>query len=271
MSRIFRFYRLINVLSLDVVAGAIVGALFFSRIFSVVVRPYELIALGCTVWIIYTADHLRDAKNLKHRASTDRHQFHQLHYKILTKVLAGVIIVDAFAALLMKMEVLLWGIVLAAAVAVYLFMHRSLKFLKEIFIATLYTCGILLPSLSLTREDVNLMHYLIIFHFAILALINLLLFSWFDRELDQQDRQHSFVTIVGERITTIIIWLLIVVQSLLMLVQIYQGQNDRAAILLGMMGLLFVVIIIFNKPLGKNDYYRFLGDAVFIVPILYLL
>jgi len=185
--------------------------------------------------------------------------------------LAGVIIVDTFAALFIKMEILLWGIALAAAVAVYLLMHRSLKFLKEIFIATLYTCGILLPSLSVTREDVNLMHYLIIFHFAILALINLLLFSWFDRELDQQDRQHSFVTMVGERITTIIIWLLIIVQSLLMLMQIYNGQNDRAAILLGMMGLLFVVIIIFNRPLGKNDYYRFVGDAVFIVPILYLL
>lgn len=271
MSKIFQIYRLINVLSLDVVAGAIVGALFFSKLFSVVVRPYEMIALGCTVWIIYTADHLRDAKNLKHRASTDRHQFHQRHYKILTKVVAGVIIVDAFVTLFIQTEVLLWGMVLAAAVAVYLLIHQSLKFLKEIFIAALYTCGILLPSLSVTQEDVNLMDYLIIFHFAILALINLLLFAWFDRELDQQGRQHSFVTIVGERKTTIVIWLLIVIQSILMLLQVYHGQNNQAAILLGAMGLLFVVIMIFNRPLRQNDYFRFVGDAVFIVPILYLL
>ncbi len=251
--------------------GAVVSALFFSKIFSVVTGPFELIALGCTVWIIYTADHLRDAKNLKHQASTDRHRFHQRHYKTLSKILLGVVTLDAFATVFIQKEVLLWGVVLATAVGIYLVAHRSLKFLKEIFIATLYTCGIVLPSLAMTYEAIKLTHYLLIFHFFILALINLLLFSWFDRELDQQDRHHSFVTIVGENVTRKVIWLLIIIQSLLTLLQIYWGQDIQAAILLGAAGFIFALIIVFRKALRRHDYYRFFGDAAFFVPILYLI
>jgi 4-hydroxybenzoate polyprenyltransferase len=271
MSKLFQFYRIINVLSLDVVVGAVVSALFFSKIFSVVTGPFELIALGCTVWLVYTADHLRDAKNLKHQASTDRHRFHQRHYKTLSKVLLGVVALDAFATVFIQKEVLLWGVVLATAVGIYLVVHRSLKFLKEFFIATLYTCGIVLPSVAMTHQEINLIHYLLIFHFFILALINLLLFSWFDRELDQQDRHHSFVTITGEKVTGKIIWLLIVLQLLLTLLQIYWGQYLQAAILLGSAGLIFVVIMIFRKSFRHHDYYRFVGDAAFIIPILYLI
>ena len=270
MPKLIQFYRLVNVLSLDVVFGATVGALFFSKIFSVVIGPFELITLGCTVWVVYTADHLRDAKNLRHQASTDRHRFHQRHFKTLSKVLSGVIILNAFATVFIQKQVLLWGVVLAMAVCIYLVAHRSLKFLKEFFIATLYTCGVLLPSIVMTHEEINLSHYLLVFHFSLLALINLLLFSWFDRELDQQDRNHSFVTIVGEEVTRKIIWLLIVIQTLLTLLQIYWGQYPQAAILLGAAGMMFVVIMIFRKSLGHHDYYRFFGDAAFIIPILYL-
>src|SRR5688572_9142526 len=94
MPGLIRFYRLMNILSIDVVAGATVSALFFAKIFDVQVRPFGLLALGVTVWAIYTLDHLRDAKKIRHEASTERHRFHQRHFKVLTVLLCAAVLID---------------------------------------------------------------------------------------------------------------------------------------------------------------------------------
>ena len=271
MSEVIQPYRFLSALSLDVVAGALACSLFFSRIFSVALRPPELIALGLSVWIIYTADHLRDSRNIQQRASTERHQFHQLHYRTLFAVMSVMVILDAIAILFIPRQVLIWGIVLSAAVFVYLFTHRLLRFLKEVFIATLYASGIVLPSLAVSTIEINEVHYLLIFHFTVLALTNLLMFSWFDRDVDLRDSRHSFATIAGESVTRIAIWFLCGIQILTTLVELRIGYYTSAAILLCIMGLLLTVIFIFRKSLAPHEYYRFLGDAVFIVPVLYLI
>jgi hypothetical protein len=271
MSKAIQLYRLFNVLSLDVVAGALVCALFFARIFFVSITPYELIALGLTVWIIYTADHLRDARRIRQQASTARHRFHQLHFDVLVVVMIGLVIMDALTLTFIPTQVLAWGVVLILSVSVYLVTHRSLKFLKELFISLMYSCGILLPSLSMTQVELNASHCILIVQFVVLALANLFVFSWFDRELDQQDRQHSFVTVVGERATRVIIWLLIILEVLLALINVFLGEYKMAPLLLGMMGLMLITIFVFRESLSKNDYYRLLGDAVFVVPVFYLI
>jgi hypothetical protein len=43
----------------------------------------------------------------------------------------------------------------------------------------------------------NVAHYLLITQFCTTALANLIMFSWFDRERDEQDKRHSFVTKAG--------------------------------------------------------------------------
>jgi hypothetical protein len=271
MPRAIQLYRLLNVLSLDVVAGALVCALFFARVFSVSITPYGLLALGLTVWIIYTADHLRDATRIRQPASTARHRFHQQHFNTLKIVIAGMVILDGVTVTFIPIHVLGWGAALILAVSVYLVTHRFLKFLKELFIAVMYTCGILLPSLSVTHVELNATHYILILQFAILALVNLFMFSWFDRKLDQQDKQHSFVTLVGDRATRISIWLLIILEVSLTLIHSFSGGLNKASLLLGFMGLMLLLIFIFRELLAKNDYYRLLGDAVFMIPIFYLI
>ncbi len=269
MLRLTQSYRLLNALSFDVVAGAFACSLFFFRVFSVVIRPWELIALCLTVWIIYTTDHLRDSQDIQSRASTVRHQFHQRHYRTLLIVTVLVLILDVVVVIFIAKQVLIWGLVLAAFVLVYLLIHKSLRFFKEIFIAILYTSGVVLPSLSKTEIDLNASHYILILHFSILALINLLMFSWFDRELDLRDRQNSFTTLAGEKATRITIWFLLGVQVLLTLIQLHWGKHNGAVIFLCLMGLLLFVIFAWRKTFGYNDYYRLIGDAVFIVPIFY--
>ena len=83
MDTLIRFYRMCNLLSLDVAGGAVVCALFFSKLLSVTPYVQGMIALGLTVWVIYTADRLLDVRALKNAAASERHKFHQQYQKPL--------------------------------------------------------------------------------------------------------------------------------------------------------------------------------------------
>jgi hypothetical protein len=271
MRNLLSYYRIFNILSLDIVAGSMLSALFFARIFDVVILPYGLIALGLTVWCIYTADHLRDAKNIKTKASTDRHRFHQKHFKTILIVLIVAVFINLVDIFFIRKQVLEWGLLLSISVCAYLIIQRYLRFLKEIFVAILYTCGVLLPSISVTSSQVSLHHLALIMQFALVALVNLLIFSWFDRVHDQKDKQTSFVMMLGEPITRSCIWTLLLLGLVLGILQFFINRYFFPSVILFSMNLILMIIFIFRNSLGKNDRYRMLGDAIFLIPILYLL
>jgi hypothetical protein len=271
MSSLMRIYRLMNLLSLDVVAGAVVCALFFSRVFEVSVRPFGLIALALTVWIIYTADHLRDARKITGKASTERHRFHQVHYRKLIILTTVALCLDVIAILFIKQQVLQWGVALSLVVFAYLLVQGFLKFLKELFIAILYTCGILLLSLPVSSLKFGPPYYLLVVQFFIAALANLLMFSWFDREFDQQDKRYSFVTKTGEVTTRAIVWFLLLLLLALTLIQSLNGTLLIPSLIIGCMGLMLLMIFLYRESLANMDRFRLLGDAVFLVPVIYLL
>ena len=270
MTGFTRVYRYVNLLSLDIVVGAVVSALFFARVLDVAVRPVGLLALGWTVWVIYTADHLRDAYTIGKSASTLRHRFHQEHFRaLLIAAIAGVL-VNVVIVFFIRKQVFVWGTVLAIGVGIYLIVQRYLKFLKEICIACLYTCGVLLPSITVTGDRLTTGHYLLIVQFMMVAWLNLLIFSWFDREDDKQDRQPSFVTMLGEPITRASIWCLIGSIFLVTGFSLYRTEMKPAVLVVAAMGVVLAMIFVFRKNFARQDYYRLLGDAVFLLPLFYL-
>lgn len=271
MSTLFRLYQHINILSLDIVAGAVICALFFAKIFQVQIKTFGLLALGLTVWIIYTVDHLRDAKKIKHRASTQRHRFHQQHFQPLFFVLCLVIVLDTITIFFIRRQVFEWGLILSAMVILYLIAQHSLRFLKELFIASLYTCGVLLLSVTLAKVEVGLTHYLLILQFGCIAWINLVLFSWFDQVFDLRDEQNSFVTIAGERATRLLLCVLFGFNFFITLIQIIlQGPLTPVLILFAMNMVLFIIFM-WRTAFAKNDLYRLIGDAIFLFPIFFLI
>jgi hypothetical protein len=270
MRQIIRLYRFFNILSIDVVAGAVISALFFAKIFQVQIRAYGLIALGLTVWGIYTLDHLRDAKKIKHAASTSRHRFHQRHFRSLTILLCAIGVMDLGSIIFIKKQVFEWGLLLGLFVGLYLLIQHYLRFLKEFFIALLYTGGVLLLALSTKSVELTSIQYLIIVQFILIAWINLIMFSWFDQAYDQQDKQNSFVTILGGGPTKIVLYVLMFLNfGLSLLGLLLWGINFPMIILIAMNATLFLVFQ-FRKSLSKNDRYRLIGDAVFLFPALYL-
>jgi 4-hydroxybenzoate polyprenyltransferase len=271
MKDVLRYYRFINILSIDIAAGAVISALYFARIFNVTVRAYGLMALALTVWIIYTADHLRDARNISRRASSERHAFHQTNFKVLLILVICAVVADAVMIFFIRRTVFLWGLGLLGFVGLYLVLQGKIYFLKEITVAVLYTAGIILPSVAVTDVNLAFSHIGLIIQFAAIAFLNLLIFSWFDRDKDSRDQQHSFVTKFGEDTTRTIIWIFVVLVIISDIVQVIVWNGGMAAWIPLLMTLVLTVIFYRASEFVQNDAYRIIGDAVFFIPALMLI
>jgi hypothetical protein len=262
-------FKLLSILSIDIVAGSVISALFFARLFHVEVLPYGLAALAITVWLIYTADHLLDAWSIAGEASTERHRFHQKYSTTLLVCVVIGVIVDAALVFYIRPQVFKWGIILSTMVAAYLVMQRYLKFLKELVIASLYTCGVLLPSITVTNLDLSNFYWTVIIQFAALAFTNLLIFSWFDNELDWKHNQHSFVTFFGKNVTEWIVWLILAANATVSIAML--SIDLKGEIIFMLMNACLAFVFLSKNRLKENDQYRFLGDSIFMFPAAYLL
>ena len=264
-----QIYQHINILSLDVVAGSVVSALFFARLLEVTPGSLAFLCLALTVWIIYTVDHLRDARDISSPASTDRHRFHQIHFNVILIILITTIVANSIILFFLPPDIIRSGVALGFVVLLYLVFQRYLKFLKEVFVACLYTAGVALPSLSLFPGLLLPEHYVIIAKFAITALMNLLLFSLFDLEVDRDQEQHSFVTWFGPVATHYAILFL----GLLNIISGFSLWNFDMPVawIFITMNVLLIAVLFLKRQLVRDNYYRMVGDAVFLIPVFYVL
>jgi 4-hydroxybenzoate polyprenyltransferase len=270
MRLLFRAYQFLNILSIDIVAGALTSALFFAKILEVRIRPMGLVALALTVWAIYTTDHLRDAKKIARPAATLRHRFHQKNFRVLSLCLCAAIATGAVVIFFIRRQVFESGLILTGAVILYLGFQRYLRFLKEFFVACLYTAGVVLLSITVTPLDITLAHILLIIQFAIAAWTNLILFSWFDFSFDEKNDQNSFVTIFGKKTARTFLVSLFGFSLLLSILQMQMSTPLVPVLILLLMNITLLLTFVFRKALGKQDLYRLIGDAVFLFPSILL-
>ena len=270
MKKIIEAYKIINILSLDVAAGAVICSSFFARLVDVEILPQGLISLGLTVWIIYTADHLLDAKKLKQDASTERHRFHQRHFKSLVLLLIVATLIDITQIYFVRSIVFITGLGLAFLVLIYFVIQQRIGFLKELLGTLLYTGGVLLVPLSVNNQLTPSI-ILLILQFGITAWINLLLFSWIDKPRDEKDKRHSFATTFGLKVTRRILLLLFTVNMVLAVIQLVLSFDTMAILTLSLMTMFLLLIFLKRDYFEKEDRYRLLGDAVFLLPIIHIL
>lgn len=271
MSYALKIYRQLNILSVDVSAGAVVCALFFARILDVSVGVPGLVVLGLTVWIIYSADHLLDARRIGEQAATNRHRFYQSYFRVMVWVTGLLAVTDAVMIFFIRPSVFHAGLVLGGAVTVYLLAQRYFGFLKELVGALLYTGGVVLPAFAF-RDDRTIAtdQWVAMFCFLLLAWINLLLFSLFDRESDEEHMQVSFTTALGEENTRRVVVALTGICISLCL-YLLLGTMRLPSLVLLVMSLVLVLLLRFQAYFGRNDRYRYVGDAVFLFPLTVVL
>lgn len=269
MCKVIKLYRLFNILSLDVASGAVIGSLFFAKNFEVAPSIPSLISLGLTVWIIYTVDRLLDIQDVEGEAASDRHRFHQRNQKKLVRWVVVIMMIDFGLIFFMPTTILKQGAVLSLVVVVYLLFRKRLYISKELLVAILYTAGVLLPVWPSNR--INSDDFLFILLFFLNALLNLIVFSWVEKKNDIMDKQPSLATIIDEKSMRSVLITLFVITCSLCFYLVLQPACHFIALIFFVMTIILLSIFLFKEFFIVNGYYRIVGDAVFLLPLIYLL
>jgi 4-hydroxybenzoate polyprenyltransferase len=259
---ILKLYRLINLLSLDVVFGAFCSALFFARVFGSPVSASVMTVLCLSVWTIYTIDHLYDGAMSAGEPSGRRHQFHR-RYATPLKIASGAgICAAALIVLQLPLTIIFSGSALLIPVVIYLLLHRRIAFLKEGVISLLYTIGVLIPSFSVDKLDSKT--GTLILAFFLIAFLNLLIFSWFDYRNDLRDGHNSAATFFGRERSRRLIWIIFAAVIVLL---IFHGISAASLILLSM-AVLHMIMFVHSDVFSIGERFRLTGEAIFFLPIL---
>ncbi|WPP52850.1 hypothetical protein [Catalinimonas niigatensis] len=271
--------QLARILSLDVVLGAIVGSLFIADYLQVQLPWFFVLALAICVWLIYTADHLSDALKIPHIAHTARHRFHQKFFKPIATVFCLISVSGLVLISQLPFSIILWGSVVLGMVGLYFISIRWLRLQeiihKEFVIAFLYSVGIFLAPVYLKYSSLGITVWVLFIEYILIALCNLLLFSWYEKDLDEQDQHVSYATAAGNK--TAFRTLIGCIASLYAMVVLstsflYSSINFLSTQLII---LLMVVtlhgILQFPSHFRQYERYRSVADAVFFYPIILLL
>ncbi len=266
-------YKIINTLSIDISVGAVVGSYFLSMVFEVSPDAAGLLVLGLCVWIIYSVDHLLDAKRIKNPALTFRHQFYKRNFRVLWAIVALMTALTAVATILfLKKPTLMLGCVIAGTALLYLIFQRSLSFAKELVGALLYTAGVLVPVVGQPGMEFRTSSILTVFQFFLVVMLNLILFSLFDRKIDLSQQQDSIATKFSTTSITGFFWICFSFALIIGIVNFYFSPQLFPAV-----GIILIMTVVLglihykNNFFSLDDRFRYVGDAIFFLPLLYIL
>lgn len=267
-----RFWRYLNILSIDIALGAMAGCAFFASILHVTLRPQAYLSLGMVVWMIYTVDHLLDASRDIKSLSTERHRFHREHRRWLTYLVVAVALMVMVQTFLVRIPVLVSGLVVGGFVALYILLQRFLGFLKEIAGALLYTAGIVIAPATLSEQPLTVTTWVLVIIFCLTAYVNLMICSRYDIAIDLADKHRSFTTQFGVPATNKVIAVSLGIILLLMIVSLFRTDANLGALtLLAFMNGLLVMVLTMRGYFGLADRHRLFADLAFILPLLYLI
>lgn len=267
-----RFVNVVNGYSIWVVFGTLSTFIFYSRIFTSTSNYYTAVVLTICMWIIYSLDHIIDALKLKENAITYRHQ---VHYRNRRTILIIAAVLSVIACYLvydqLPVEYIPIGIVLAAFTGMHFLINqlvsRELKskvFLKEFFIAFVVTLGFVYLPLSNSVAKHNLLLFTTVF---CINSANLLMFSYYDRDIDNQQNFLSASHIYGARKTKLLVYLFLLVSIVLTIVV---KAPLVVKFLLILQSISLGLLLYHESTFEKNGLYRFWGDFIYVIPAFVL-
>ena len=259
-------------LSLDITIGAVIMTLFIGEVFGVALSYPMLTGLAIAIWLIYTVDHLLDARKAKMIPSNPRHAFHQRYFKSMVGFAMIVFAIGLWNLGNLPQSTLIFGFFLAATSGVYLlYSYFSQKpFRKELFAAFVYTAGISTPPLGMmdTLEWYQLLFLLQLFT---LVYANLLIIPLFEHDIDVEDHHTSVATLKGASTVKQRVLLICSLNTFMIILQLYSPFSLSIHLILGLMT--FVLFTLVNKQsfFRKYQLFRILADGIFFLPAIYFL
>lgn len=272
-----KFYQYIRAFSLDVVAGAVISARWIGDYFDANIPSSAILALGLTVWIIYTIDHLLDARKIKSKDALFRHILHYKNAPYIFGLIAVVIMVLIFVLQNLQPVLITYGLGLGFAVFCYLvfvhFVRKKVYWGKEWFIALVYATGICLPTFAYIQEVPSILIYFWLQLF-LLASINLILFNMIEYKVDKKQGFYSFSTVKGVDFSRKVILFLLLAFSIIWSSSFLVFDADRLldyqAVFI-LMASVLAMVLSKEVVLRQEEWYRVVGDIVFVLPLIEVL
>jgi hypothetical protein len=235
-----------NLLGLDAPIVAVVWQDLAARSFGTPLHLASRVVLGLTVWAVYLADRLLDVREDGPIPNTARHAFTRRHRHELTALMAAVLILAGFVAIVeLRRAVFVDGLVVAGCVAAYLstFPLRASGWEKQVLAAVLFSIGVLLVPVTWLGP----LHLLLpAALFAALCLSNLVLI-----ELWESDRVRRLIWLAPAGIAAVAI--------------VRRGAWQDAVAL---SGVLLAAVAICGPRLNVSAK-RVLADAALLTPLLF--
>jgi hypothetical protein len=283
-ARVERAYSLVRVISLDVAAAALGAGILATRVLGSSPRASFYWLLPAGVWVVYTMDHLLDARRMGSDARTPRHRFHH-HYSGALWV--AVVVMSMICAIGGFIGLSWFGLLYAAAMCGLVALHEiivklagdraSPLLVKELGVAIVFTVGVWgMPWLRHRLDTGRWFGWPIVLmgQYLVLAIVNLIEFSIYESKIDTAHRQTSFVRGIGRKRARRIVIALLAIELLVGMAVLLLNPNRLIlivqAIYLCMMIGLWIVIMMPNF-VARGERYRTIGDGVFLLPLLMVL
>ena len=274
----YSFLIILQIFSIDVVLGTITIGYLATKLLNVEANPYWWVILPLSVWVVYSIDHVIDSLKNKNIAVIYRHRFHYLHRKpIIIMIVIAALTSVILSILYLDYQIIRMGLALSAFIASYfalmyfLLQKQSIFLQKELIIAIVYTTGIFMAPLFWSNQLPSFPIIIVLFIIFMLAWLEGIMISWFDFDNDIKDGHISFTVIAGKRNTRYFLILghmLIEIVTIILLILVPLNIIFWTLLILLVMNLLLGLVILFPDSFYKNSYYRFIGETVFILPIL---
>lgn len=268
----------LHYLSLDVAVGVVISSWMFWKLPLGNSRPapVALITLGIGTWFIYLTDRLLDIIHTEKERLSNRHAFiakHQYNIQVLT-IASG--IAGLFLCFFMPVSVLIPGVGIGLCMAGYFFLINKtgsvtlfFTHTKELAVTIIYTAAVVgIPFYN--RSSINLSDWILAVCFLLIVLQNLLTFSWFEHL--ENPEHHNIVRFIGKNAAKRIINFIALV-IIFIAVFLFSGGSEytnRIALVEVLMTLTLSFMPALPAFFAKQEKYRWIGDFVFLYPLLIL-
>ena len=271
-----KLFKILHLLSFDVVLGAIVCNIMFWKLNKPLPKHYFLVVviLGFSVWIIYILDRLLDNRKVDNHP-TERHIFHQQNALVLWYFIGLLMLICSILVFYLPANIIIFGIIITLFTGIYLLIvskissKNNLQHYKEPITSIVYVSAVFGTTILHNPLVYSLIVGII---FLLIVFQNLLLFSLL--EFKKNTNSHNLAEHFGIKKSNkivILITLLIIISGYYLIHFSTSNYQNRVVIIEIFMSIFLLIINIFDNFFLVNDRYRWVGDSIFLLPLLIIL
>ena len=200
------------------------------------------------------------------------HRYYQRNFKILSIYQLSLLILLLFSSWQVPENIARAGIVLAVISLIYFLLLFIILpknfFFKEVFISIVYVSGLILAPVVTSSHLPQVADYLLWAEIFLLALANTFILAWFDFDIDAKEGHVSIAQLIGEKSIYQLSFIFLGVVGLLIIFYAVFSPGFESQFIIIAMAIPILFSLLFSSFFRKNETYRVVSDAIFIIPLI---